>query len=200
MCVTDKSVIESVPGEASFNLTSLPEIGSDGHREIWQKRVREVRVFSISMVKKIHLVVRKVKRRQKSGTEAIRTQIQLSKPKREITKITNSQNTKRTYGQPSEQLFPKRWQLNSPIRTKNDMKTRKVKRHRNSDTKTGNKEPQQNYCLGTVSNGLLGVLKLVLRAQPHPPFLTWYKSFSWLLAENLSSWLFIVKDKNSHKN
>ena len=37
------------------------------------------------------------------GTEAIRTQIQPSKPKREIIKITNSQNTKRIYGQPSEQ-------------------------------------------------------------------------------------------------
>ena len=36
---------------------------------------------------------------QKSGTKAIRTQIQPSKPKREIIKITNSQNTKRTYGQ-----------------------------------------------------------------------------------------------------
>ena len=33
---------------------------------------------------------------QKPGTEAIRTQIQPSKPKREITKITNIQNTKRT--------------------------------------------------------------------------------------------------------
>ena len=43
---------------------------------------------------------------QRSGTEAIRTQIQTSKPKREITNITNSQNTKRTYGQTSEQLFP----------------------------------------------------------------------------------------------
>ena len=29
-----------------------------------------------------------------------------SKPKREITNITDSQNTRRTYGQPSEQLFP----------------------------------------------------------------------------------------------
>ena len=36
---------------------------------------------------------------QKPGNEAIRTQIQPSKPTREITKI-NSQNTKRTYGQP----------------------------------------------------------------------------------------------------
>ena len=51
--------------------------------------------------------VLKVKSMQKSETEAIRTQIQPSKPKREITKITNSQNTKRTYGQPNEQLFPK---------------------------------------------------------------------------------------------
>ena len=55
---------------------------------------------------------------QRSGTEAIRTQIQPSKPKREITKITNSQNTKRIYGQPSEQLFSKRWQLSNPNRTK----------------------------------------------------------------------------------
>ena len=40
----------------------------------------------------------KVKSMQKSGTGAIRTQIQSTKPKREITKITNSQNTKSTYG------------------------------------------------------------------------------------------------------
>ena len=47
---------------------------------------------------------------QRSGTEAIRIQLQPSKPKREIhvTNITNSQDTKITYGQPSEQLFPKR--------------------------------------------------------------------------------------------
>ena len=45
---------------------------------------------------------------QRPGTEAISTQIQPSKPKREITKITNSQKTKRTYSKPSEQLFPKR--------------------------------------------------------------------------------------------
>ena len=47
----------------------------------------------------------KVKSMQRSGTEAIRTQIQPSKPKWEITNITNNQNTKRTYGQPSEQLL-----------------------------------------------------------------------------------------------
>ena len=36
---------------------------------------------------------------EKSGTEAIRTQTQPAKPKREITNITNSQNTKKTHGQ-----------------------------------------------------------------------------------------------------
>ena len=77
----------------------------------------------------------KVKIMQRSGTEAIRNQIQPSKQKREITKTTNSQNTKRTYDQPSEQLFPKRWPFSNPNRTKNNMNTRKVKRHRNSDTK-----------------------------------------------------------------
>ena len=49
-----------------------------------------------------------VKSMQRPGTEAIITKIQPSQPKREITKITSSQNTKKTYGQPSEQLFPKR--------------------------------------------------------------------------------------------
>ena len=60
----------------------------------------------------------KVKSMQRSATEAIRTQIQPSKPKQEITKIANIQNTKRTYGQPSEQLFPKRRPLSNPNRTK----------------------------------------------------------------------------------
>ena len=53
------------------------------------------------------IVLLKVKSMQRPGTEAIRTHIKPSKPKRVITKITNSQNTKRTYGLPSEQLFPK---------------------------------------------------------------------------------------------
>ena len=57
---------------------------------------------------------------QRSGTEAIRTQIQPSKPKREITNITNSENIKRAYGQPSEQLFSKRW----PLSTQTELKTR----------------------------------------------------------------------------
>ena len=48
---------------------------------------------------------RKVKIMQRAGAEAIRTQLQPSKQKREITSITNGENTKRTYVQPSEQLF-----------------------------------------------------------------------------------------------
>ena len=62
-----------------------------------------------------HMVVKRI---QRPGTEAIRTQIQPSKPKREITKNANSQITKRTYGQPSEQLYCKRWPLSNPNRIK----------------------------------------------------------------------------------
>ena len=52
------------------------------------------------------------------GTGANRTQTPPSKPKREITKITNSQIQKRTYGQPSGQLFPKRWPLSNQTELK----------------------------------------------------------------------------------
>ena len=55
---------------------------------------------------------------QLSGTEAIRTKLQPSKPEREITNITKSEITKITYGQPSKQLFPKRWPLSNRNRTK----------------------------------------------------------------------------------
>ena len=64
------------------------------------------------------------------GTKAIRTQFQPSKPKREITKIRNIENTKRTYGQPNELLFPKRWPLSNPNRTKNNTNTHYMERHR----------------------------------------------------------------------
>ena len=57
------------------------------------------------------------------------------KTQREITKSTNSQNKNRIYGQPTEQLFPKRWQLSNPNRNKNNMNTSKVKSHRISYTK-----------------------------------------------------------------
>ena len=49
---------------------------------------------------------------QRSGTKAIRTQIQPSKPKQKITKITNSQNTKRTYGKSNENLSQREHMVN----------------------------------------------------------------------------------------
>ena len=80
---------------------------------------------------------RSIPREKSTKLAKIRTHIQPSNPKREITNITNSQNRNRTYGQPSEQLFAKRWPLSNRNRTKNNMNKHKVKRHQNSDTKTG---------------------------------------------------------------
>ena len=71
----------------------------------------------------------KVKSMQRSETEAIRTQIQPSKPKREITNIKNSQNTKRTYDQPSGQLFPQRLSLSNLNRTKNQRTNGPINAH-----------------------------------------------------------------------
>ena len=70
-------------------------------------------------------------------TEAIRTQLQSSKSKWEITNITNSQTLiqREHMVKPSEQLFPKRLPLSNRNRIENNKNTRKVKRHRNSDTK-----------------------------------------------------------------
>ena len=86
----------------------------------------------------------KSKKYEKIRTEAIRTQIQASKSKGEISYITNGQNTKKTFGQPSGQLFPKRWPLSNRNRTKNNMNSHMVKRHRNSDTKSR----QNSFLLG----------------------------------------------------
>ena len=80
---------------------------------------------------------------QRSGTEAIRTQPQPSKPKREITNITKSQNTKGTYGQLSEKLFSQKAATHQPKPTKNVTETR--------TPKTGNREPQQNHRLGMMN-------------------------------------------------
>ena len=99
--------------------------------------------------------MKKAFKKQRTWTGAIRRQIQISKPKLEITKITNRQNTMRTNGQPSRQLFTKRWSLSNPNWTKSIMSKHKVKHHQNSDTKAGNREPHQNHRLGTVNNELL---------------------------------------------
>ena len=52
------------------------------------------------LVYRLGILITEVRSMQRSGTELTRSQIQPSKPKQEITKITKSQNTKRTYGQP----------------------------------------------------------------------------------------------------
>ena len=71
---------------------------------------------------------------QRPGTETIKIQIQ---PSNHSWKQLRLQIIKiqRTYGQPSEQLVPKRWPLSNPNRTKNNKNIHKVKHHRNSDTK-----------------------------------------------------------------
>ena len=119
---------------------------------------------------------------QRSGTEAIRTQLKPSKPKREITNITNSQNTKRTYGQPSEQLFSKRWPLSYRNRTKN-MNTREVNVTKTLTPKQTTKNHNKTTALER-SVVIYWGLKLVLRAQPHPQFLKWYNTFSWLFGSH----------------
>ena len=64
----------------------------------------------------------------------------------------------RTHGQPSGQLFSKRFPLNNQNRTKSIMKKHKVKHHQNFDTRTGNRELHQNHRIGTVSNKITGGL------------------------------------------
>ena len=68
---------------------------------------------------------------QRSGTEAIRTQIQPSKPNpRERIKIANSQNTKKKHMvNRVSSYFPKGGHSATQTELKNNMNTRKVKRH-----------------------------------------------------------------------
>ena len=79
----------------------------------------------------------------------------------------------RKYGQPSGQLFPKRWRLSNPTRTKSIMNKHMVKHHRNSDFKTGNRDQIRTTALERAVMNYWG-LKLVLcrpklvRRQPHP--------------------------------
>ena len=102
--------------------------------------------FSTSFCENI-LFAGSYKSMQRPGSEAIRTKIQSSKPK--ITKITNSQNTKRKYGQPSEQLFPKRG------RSATHKIKPHTKRHRNSDTK----KATENHKRTCITAGLKHILR-----------------------------------------
>ena len=64
-------------------------------------------------------------------------------------KLTIFTNSQRTY-------FQNGCLSATKTKPRNNMNTRKVKHHRNTDTKTGNRELQQNYRFGTASNELLG--------------------------------------------
>ena len=88
--------------------------------------------------------------------------------------------------------FSKRWPLSNPKRTKINVNTHKVKRHRNAETKTRKQSIMchrstalersvKNYvCVGGGGGGL----RLVLRTKPHPQFLKWYKTFSCLFGSH----------------
>ena len=67
----------------------------------------------------------------------------------------------RTNDQPSGQLFPKRWSLSKPNRTKSTMNKHKMKHHRNSDTKNRQQrttsEPPPWNALETVDSLVLQI-------------------------------------------
>ena len=73
----------------------------------------------------------KVTSKQRLGTGAIKSHIPLTK----LEKNANSQNRKGTYGQLSEQLFPKRWLLSNLSRTKNYINKDKMESHKYCDNK-----------------------------------------------------------------
>ena len=64
------------------------------------------------------------------------------------------------------------------------MNTRKVKRHRSSDTKKATENHNRTTALERSVMNYWGGLKLVLRAQAHHQFLKWYKTFSWLFGSH----------------
>ena len=65
--------------------------------------------------------------------------------------ISLAQYTMRTQDLPSGQPYQKRWPLSNPNRPKRIMNKHKVKHHRNSVTKKGNREPHENYRIKTVN-------------------------------------------------
>ena len=102
---------------------------------LWTGGQNHNKVHIISVAAALHfgLNTLKVKSMQRSGPEAIRTEIQPSKPKRETT-LAHGLENKRIYGHRVSSYFPN-CGLSNPNRTKNNINTRKVKDRRNSDTK-----------------------------------------------------------------
>ena len=86
----------------------------------------------------------KAKSKQRSATSANRTKVPPSKPKKVITKITNSHN-KRTYGKPNEQLFPPKCGTQLPKSKRKAMNRNWYNQKANPalNTKAGNKQTPQ---------------------------------------------------------
>ena len=93
-----------------------------------------------------------------------------SLPKFEITKITISQNTKKKYGKPIEQLSLKRWPLSYLNIDNYYLDTQNVKQKQSTETDikiNKHKELNQKYRIGTVSDVTRG-FKLVCGLQTSP--------------------------------
>ena len=118
--LTEKEETIIQPGTHMIRIPGVSRVRKykvTSHNRKWTILLARVTVFAYCLVSCSFMKI-EVKSMQRTGTEAIRTQIQPSKPKPEIIDISNSQNTKRTYGQPSEQLVPKTCPLSNRNRTK----------------------------------------------------------------------------------
>ena len=89
----------------------------------------------------------------------------------------------RTYGQPSWQLFPKRWPFNNPDRTKSIMNKHKVKHHRNSDSKTGDRKHIRTTALERSVMNNWG-LKTSITPATSPSVTDVIQTFSWLFGSH----------------
>ena len=141
----------------SHNKTSPSRCNAPLQVDLLEPDIYRVKLgFTVVLFNSSPCGIVKVRSVQRPGTEAIGTQIQPSRPKREMTYIIKSQNTKENIW--SAELAANSQKVAIQQQNKNSMNTHRVKRHRSSDNKTDNREPQRNYRLGTVSNELLGVL------------------------------------------
>ena len=89
----------------------------------------------------------------------------------------------RTHGLPSGQLFPKRWPLSNPKRTKSIMNKHKVKHHRNSDTKTGSRDYIRLTALEQSVINYCEALTSFTRATS-PSVTDVVQTFSWLFSSH----------------
>ena len=94
-------------------------------------------------------------------------------------------NTKKPYDKQNEQLSPKRWPLSYLNRTKYHLDKQKVKTVQKRSPKQENTEHQiRSTTLERSVYKYYWGLKSILRCQPRPQFLKWYKTFSWLFGSH----------------